>query len=147
MSPELDAFGFEDLEGYISVLSSIGSLALIRPMMVGIAAVVHRQTKQHIYDERDPWTGQAWAELSDPYSSQRQARGEMLELSGDMMDELAYVMSGSVMTFGSKHEYASVHQEGSDTVPQRRFLGFTAGDETEIADEIADYIYERVRLT
>jgi len=57
-----------------------------------------------------------------------------LTVTGEMLDSLEVEVADNVVTVTCDSDYAQYHEQGTDTMPQRKFMGLSDADITEMLD-------------
>lgn len=91
----------------------------------------------------------AWEELAPTTKADRQAKGfsqnEPLLRTGELRDSIGYTVTDDTATIGATAPHAAFHELGTDSEPQRSFLGSAAyrkGD--EVSQEIGATIITHI---
>ena len=130
-------------EGLAQLLERGTDLAPVLAGMGEYLALAHDDR----FERRVTPDGGRWATVSKRHA-QRKAAGkagdksrrgrtrdpsDILELTGQLRDTLAYQVQGDGLEFGSNLEYAAYHQFGTRRgLPDRPFLGISLDDEQEL---------------
>ncbi|EAP9213117.1 phage virion morphogenesis protein [Salmonella enterica] len=113
-----------------------------------IAGSLVSASEQAFETQRDPQTGETWADWSDPYLHWREKHGyvpgTILTLNGDMARSITSDYGPTWALAGSAKIYAAIHQwggrpgmaPGPAAMPARSFLGLDSTGEVEILDYI-----------
>lgn len=138
-------------------------LSTIETRKVGevIGAVLESQTRRRIADEKTSPDGQPWAAWSPAYAeasegaeqpgAKRDRKGRfssrslgLLLRTGGLLDSIAYTVTRDHVRIGSNLVHAGVHQEGTDKIPARPYLGAGPKHIAEIVDAIEDYLQKDI---
>lgn len=131
------------------VQRALDRLSRLRTRELGeaVGAVVESQTRRRISEEKTAPDGTPWAPWSSEYAKERSRRGggSLLERSGALVDSIAFEVSGDEVIVGSPLEYAGAHQDGTDAIPARPYLGLSDANVDEVVRVIEDYLGEVAR--
>lgn len=122
----------------------------LTPALKTCAVLIRAAIKSCFANARAP-DGTSWLPLKNP-PRRRGKSPKPLRDKGILMASASAFGAGHVetitpssLTMGTNIEYASYHQDGTATIPQRAFLGVS----DEVADKcqmvIADYVEERLK--
>lgn len=104
------------------------------------AAVLESQTRARFAREVSP-QGDQWAPWSEEYAARRPSKGGILDLSGALVDAIFARPTGrDSVEVGSGVEYAAAHQEGTEDIPARPFLGLGPADEVELVRAVEEHL-------
>jgi phage virion morphogenesis protein len=113
----------------------------LRPALASIGEQVRTQTELRWERQVDP-DGIPWEPLSAFTLSWKRKNSRILrilESTGRLRDSISYQVFGDRVTIGTNVSYAAKHQLGIN-VPQRRFLGLSEADISEIILLLDNYI-------
>lgn len=109
-------------------------------LLMQLGADLESSTRERLsVTKRDP-AGAPWKPWSDDYAARRKKGGGLLDLTGQLIDTIAFELEDDGVSVGSELIYAMSHQEGDldRGIPERKFLGISSEDaETLEATTIA----------
>jgi phage virion morphogenesis protein len=108
-----------------------------------LAPLLESQTRRRISDEKRAPLGRAWEAWSRDYAATRTGTQSLLMSEGHLHDSIASLVSPEKITWGSNLVYASAHQDGTDDIPERPFLGLSRDNAREIDAELVRF-FDRV---
>ncbi|EJQ3200002.1 phage virion morphogenesis protein [Salmonella enterica] len=109
-----------------------------------VAASLLSSSEMAFEQEKNPETGQRWADLTEPYKAWREEHGftpiKILTLRGKLASELTTDYGDTYALIGSNEPYAAIHQWGGTpdmrpgpaAIPSRPYMGFDKVAEKEI---------------
>lgn len=106
-----------------------------------VAEELEAESKAAFREQADPVTAKPWARRAGNRDPQRAILFQWGKLKGGinakarLKTKTRVLVEGAVI--GSAHKYALKHQEGTDNLPQRRFMG--------LSDEDWDRVEKRYR--
>ncbi|EEA3739694.1 phage virion morphogenesis protein [Salmonella enterica] len=113
-----------------------------------VAASLLSSSEMAFEQEKNPETGQRWADLTEPYKTWREEHGftpiKILTLRGKLASELTTDYGDTYALIGSNEPYAAIHQWGGTpdmrpgpaAIPARPYMGFDTVAEKEILNLI-----------
>lgn len=101
-----------ELADYQRLLDTLGRSDHKAELLESIGAVVERQTRRRISDEKRAPDGGAWAPWTEEYKKTRHGNQSLLEGEGALHDSIEYQVQRNSVRVGSALVYAGVHQEG-----------------------------------
>lgn len=120
--------GFDRVFDFVSRLEST---AWQQELLDVLGLTVTAQTVQHFQDQGGP--DGAWAPTL--------RGGQILVLTGQLRGSIGHTtLSDTEVSVGTNVLYGKFHQEGTNKMPRRAFLGITDSDQAEVADVIERYI-------
>lgn len=136
--------GAEDLSRSLHVLESTVAQGFTEENWRGTIEYLESKHLEYFESETSP-AGEQWAPLSAVTITAKGHATKLIE-SGEMVESVANSGAPSAirrtnqvsLEFGTSREFAGVHQEGSDKVPQREFVGADEQAMDEIGEIIAD---------
>ena len=138
----IDLLGADDITKQLNrLLRQTNDLA---PTLRDIGEYLLESTQQRFDDQVSP-DGEPWELLSAKTVKKKALTGQsdkILRGYGTLADTLNYQLNNDQLMFGSVMEYAASHQFGRDggNIPERAFLGFSAGDKGEILDILRSHL-------
>ncbi|AMM81383.1 phage virion morphogenesis protein [Pasteurella multocida] len=90
-----------------------------------IAGVLQQEAETAFDNERSP-IGEKWSDLNTAYKKQRYEKGyngNILQVRGDLVDSLNIDYGESFALVGVSEHYGQYHQEGTNKMNARPFLG------------------------
>lgn len=100
------------------------------PLLRTIGRKVVHSVQRNFMEQRSP-EGERWAGLKRPRGHGHNPGRTVLFDSGTLYEDIHYSVQDKqevAIGFGSAAFYGKFHQDGTGTIPQRRFLGFRDGD-------------------
>ncbi len=133
-------FDIKGLEAATAAINAIG--ANVDQIYIAAGALVESQTRRRIAQEKTTPDGTPWVAWSESYKKSRKRGQSLLMASGDLLDSIAWTISGEDIEVGSNLIYAAVHQHGSadGTTPARPFLGLSADNENELLELVTGMV-------
>lgn len=127
------------------VLDRLSRLETSRLLEV-LGSELESQTRRRIAAEKTDPDGVPWAGWSEAYAEQRPPKGGLLELSGGLIDSIAYEVGQDAVTVGSNLVYALTHQEGNSElgVPARPYLGVSDENIADLGELVREFLAEEV---
>jgi phage virion morphogenesis protein len=123
-------------------VSRLGRAVRLGAMRV-LAPLLESQTRRRIGSEKRAPSGRAWEAWSDRYAATRTGTQSLLMSDGHLHDSIESLVTPDKVTWGSNLVYASTHQDGTDDVPARPFLGLSRDNAREIDAELVRF-FDRV---
>lgn len=116
-----------DLAGFLPARRMLDRLSRLQTsrLLEVLGSELESQTRRRLATEKTSPDGAPWAPWSKDYAEQRPNKGGLLELSGGLIDSIAYEVGEDAVTVGSNLVYALVHQEGTVVGPLREGQGRT----------------------
>ena len=111
VSVEVSTHGVE-LARYQRLLDTLGRSDHKAELLESIGAVVERQTRGRISDEKTAPDGTPWAPWSTDYAKTRHGNQSLLSGVGDLRDSIEFQVQRNSVRGGSALAYAGVHQDG-----------------------------------
>lgn len=102
----------EELARYQRLLDTLGRNDYKAELLESIGAVVERQTRRRIEDEKTAPDGTPWAPWSDAYAKTRHGGNSLLQGEGGLYDSIEFQVQRNSVRVGSPLAYAGVHQDG-----------------------------------
>ena len=111
-------------------------------LLDSVGAMLESQTRERLAEGKKDPEGKPWTPWSPDYAERRPPKGGLLELSGDLIDSIAFETSASTVTVGSNMVYALTHHEGDSKrgIPARPYLGVSDDDLEDIGDVVMRFI-------
>lgn len=111
-------------------------------LLDSVGATLESQTRERLGDDKKDPEGKPWAPWSPDYAERRPSNGGLLELSGGLIDSIAFETSASAVTLGSNLVYALSHQMGDSDrgIPARPYLGVSDENLEDIGDVVMRFI-------
>lgn len=140
-----------DLAGLLPARRAIKRLAAMQleRLLNVLGSEVEAQTRRRITEEKTDPSGAPWQEWSKAYADRRPKKGGLLELSGDLVDSIAFEVDGDVLFVGSNLVYAARHQDGDEDgeggIPQRQYLGISDENLEDLGDLVIDFLAQEAR--
>jgi len=96
-----------------------------------LGADLESSTRERLSVTKTDPSGAPWLAWSADYAARRPTKGGLLDLTGQLVDTIAWELGDGGVDVGSEMVYAMTHQEGDNNrrIPQRQFLGISAEDE------------------
>ncbi len=132
-----------DIKGFAEATHAINGLGgNAADIYVAAGALIESQTRRRIAEEKTGPDGNAWAAWSPEYEATRKSGQSLLMNEGELLDSIAWAVSGDDLEVGSNLVYAATHQFGSEdgTIPARPFLGLSADNENELLELVTGLI-------
>lgn len=114
-------------------------------LMSEIGKLVVNQTRKRITDEKRDPEGQSWPEWSARYAKTRHANHSLLIGTGQLRRSFAFRASIDSVEIGTSLHYAIYHQEGTEEIPERPYLGLSHDNESEIIDTVERLLLSALR--
>lgn len=98
-------------------------------------AGVLRQEAEKAFDQEKTPEGESWEKLNEDYKKRRDAAGytgKMLQVTGDLVTSLNIDYGDSFAVIGASEPYGQYHQQGTEKMPARPFLGLGKDGISEI---------------
>lgn len=128
------------------VLDRLSRLHTTRLLDV-LGSELESQTRRRLSEEKTGPDGISWAPWSGDYAARRPNKGGLLELSGDLIDSIAYEVGDDAVTVGSSMLYALVHQDGDEEmgIPARPYLGVSDNNLEDLGELVLHFIERTAR--
>ncbi len=133
-----------------------------------LGAIGVSQTQTRIYEEQAGPNGEAWAPLNSSYENSKKGSGGLLQGDGDLMTSMEFESGSGEVSWGSPLVYAAIHHFGgvitpksasklvfqlggrtivadSVTIPDRPYLGISAGNAVELEETALVFVAEPFR--
>lgn len=128
-----------DLAGLLPARRALDRLSRARTerLLDILGSEAESQTRRRITEEKTDAAGEKWEGWSDDYAARRPSKGGLLELDGDLVDSITYIVGDDVIEVGSALVYAHRHQvgdEGDDGIPARPYLGVSEENLADFGD-------------
>jgi len=104
-----------------------------------LGPVIESQTRRRIHDEKTAPDGTRWEPWSEDYAATRRGDQSLLMDRGHLHDSISHLVHGRALEAGSSLIYAGTHQDGTDHVPARPYLGVSRGNAREIDAVLVSY--------
>jgi len=122
-----------------------------RRLLDAVGAELETQTRRRLSTEKKGPDGKPWAPLSPGYAAwKRKLYGDigLLELRGDLIDSIQFLVTGGQVEVGSIQPYAAIQQFGGAEVgrpghPPRPYLGLSAENKKDLVQVVHDF-FERL---
>lgn len=121
--------------------------------LTGFQTVLEETHKEHWAGRHTP-SGSSWPPLAASTIARKGHDKPLIltsALVNAMTDRNAPGHVGEVqpryMTYGTDIEYAGIHQDGTNRIPQREFAGMRDETVDKLADRIADALVEKLKYT
>ncbi len=129
-----------DLAGLLPARRALDRLSRARTerLLDILGSEAESQTRRRITEEKTDAAGEKWEEWSDDYAARRPSKGGLLELDGDLVDSITYIVGDDVIEVGSALVYAHRHQVGDEGdeggIPARPYLGVSEENLRDFGD-------------
>lgn len=138
-----------DLAGLLPAKRALDRLSRARTQQLldVLGSEVEAQTRRRITEEKTDAAGEAWQDWSDDYAARRPKKGGLLELSGDLVDSISYIVGDDVVEVGSNLVYAHRHQVGDEDegIPARPYLGISEENLRDLGDLVLLFLAQELR--
>lgn len=96
-----------------------------------LGADLESSTRERLSVTKTDPSGAPWQAWSPDYAARRPTKGGILELTGQLVDTIAWELGDGGVNVGSEMVYAMTHQKGDldRGIPERKFLGISAEDQ------------------
>lgn len=96
-----------------------------------LGADLESSTRERLSVTKTDPAGAPWVPWSADYAARRTTKGGLLDLTGQLVDTIAWELGDGGVNVGSEMVYAMTHQEGDldRGIPERKFLGISAEDQ------------------
>jgi phage virion morphogenesis protein len=138
MTVTLDGRALAEIDRVFARLGSDGVAQIARE----VGALVERQTKDRITEEKAGPDGAAWAPWSARYARTRSARHSLLVGSENLLESIQDYTSGDTVRVGTRTPYSAIQQFGGRGIPARPYLGLSADNRREIEDLVVGRVEE-----
>jgi phage gpG-like protein len=137
----------------IEVKRALDRLSHLRIRQLGevVGAFLESKARERVGETKKDPEGVPWVPWSPTYALARAGGGKgkksgggLLERTGALLDSLAFEVEGNRVIVGSPLVYSAAHQEGTDKIPARPYLGLATADADELAEVIGDWIEGQV---
>jgi len=144
MSVEVNISEIEKLANILNSFCLSGNQKM--SLLHDLGVEVREQTLDRFDIETDP-EGKSWKKLADATSRYKNkiCSGGILEREGFLKDTISVkVIDENSVFIRSPMHYAGFHQEGTSTIPARRFLGVCQNNISELANVMNRWISNHV---
>lgn len=111
----------------------------LTPLMQIIGAYEENSTRERFQTKQGP-DDIDWGTLMSSTIAAKKNRGGILVDYGDLMRSITYHASTSSVAIGTPEEYGKYHQEGTQYMTARKFLGLSDDDETNLLELTNEYL-------
>lgn len=161
---------FDDVQVQAALQRLISAGADQTPAMRAIAGILDRATERAFAEQRDPATGEPWAELSEVTKQRREKSGHwpgsILQVTGSLARDMERDYGPNFALVGTNKPYAPTQHFGAEKgefgsfsivstrrqvllpwgdIPARPIFGIGLDDEHEILDVLAGFLERQIR--
>lgn len=116
----------------------------LTPLMAAIGGVLESSTRERFESKRDP-QGVSWEQLNPKTKEAKRTakgrlRGGILVDRGDLRKSITWHATSQSVAVGTDRHYGRYHQEGTQHMPARPFLGLSVEDEGNILQTVQNFI-------
>ncbi|HHC6515887.1 TPA: phage virion morphogenesis protein [Vibrio parahaemolyticus] len=104
--------GLEEIQRYEELIATLGDPKHKAELLDAMGAVVDRQTRRRIANEKTAPDGTPWPDWSPEYKKTRHGNQSLLQGGGGLLDSITYVVQRNQVRIGSPLPYSRVHQDG-----------------------------------
>lgn len=106
----------------------------------GIAQLVENQTRERIASEKAGPDGKAWPAWGAKYARTRRQGHSLLVGEDNLLGSIQNYGAANQAVVGTNMIYAAAHQFGTDSIPERPYLGLSADNRAEVEELVTDYL-------
>lgn len=131
-----DLRDIEQLQPRLKKLGKVPEQALLD----ALGAEVESQTRRRVAEEKTTPAGAPWAELDPDYAAWKStvSDGGLLELTGDLISSLQYIVHSPLVIVGSNMVYANRQNTA------REYLGLSSENIDDLDYLLADFMDDHV---